>query len=161
GLVCASAGLDGLPYAIVPAGVVGGVRGNGSPRERTRGVRGDGSPREGMSQQSSGARGLRDVLDDPGWPAPALAPGDASPAHPFQGSTERVAALGRRPEREMRGVRLALRRDFDVTQEPAGGREAIAVGEILARNRRPAGPLVLPLDSLNRHVFVSGATGSG
>src|SRR5215472_18038338 len=25
----------------------------------------------------------------------------------------------------------------------------------------PAGPLALPLDSLNRHVFVSGATGSG
>ena len=61
----------------------------------------------------------------------------------------------------MPGVRLALRPDFDVTQESAGGRDALAVGEILDRNRRAAGPLVLPLDSLNRHVFVSGATGSG
>ena len=61
----------------------------------------------------------------------------------------------------MPGIRLALRPDFDVTQEPAAGRAAITVGEILDRNRRPAGPLTLPLDSLNRHVFVSGATGSG
>ena len=38
---------------------------------------------------------------------------------------------------------------------------AIAVGEILDRTRRPAGPLMLPLDSLNRHVFVCGATGAG
>jgi uncharacterized protein len=158
GLVCASADLDRLPYAVVPAGVFGGDRGG---RASPKGVRGDGSPREGMSQQSGGARGLRDVLDDPGFPAPALARGDASAAHPFYASTELVAALSRPPEREIPGVRLALRPDFDVTQEPAGGREAIAVGEILDRNRRPAGPLVLPLDSLNRHVFVSGATGSG
>jgi DNA helicase HerA-like ATPase len=58
-------------------------------------------------------------------------------------------------------VRLALRPEFDVTQEPAPGRETIAVGEILDSSQRPAGPLVLPLDSLNRHVFVCGATGSG
>ena len=35
------------------------------------------------------------------------------------------------------------------------------MGEVLDRSRRPAGPLVLPLASLNRHVFVCGATGSG
>src|SRR5205807_4032140 len=70
-------------------------------------------------------------------------------------------ALSSPPAREVPGIRLALRPDFDVTQEPAATREAIAVGEVLDRTRRPAGPLVLPLDSLNRHVFVSGATGSG
>ena len=83
------------------------------------------------------------------------------PGHPFYASTDLIAALTRPPEREMPGIRLALRPDFDVTQEPAAGREAVDVGEILDRNHRPAGPLVLPLDSLNRHVFVSGATGSG
>jgi uncharacterized protein len=124
GLVCASADLDGLPYAVAPA--------------------------------SEPARGLRDVLEDPGPPGVG-----AAASHPFYASTELVAALGRPPEREMPGVRLTLRPDFDVTQELAGGRDALAVGEILDRNRRPAGPLVLPLDSLNRHVFVSGATGSG
>jgi len=126
GLVCASADLAGLPYALAPA---------------------DGS-----------ARGLRDVLEDPGQ---APAGGDALPGFPFYASTELIAVLFRPPEREMPGIRLALRPDFDVTQEPAAGREVIAVGEILDRNRRPAGSLVLPLDSLNRHVFVSGATGSG
>ena len=126
GLVCASADLDGLPYAVTPVG--------------------------------SPARGLQEVLAEP---TPAPPGGDAMPGHPFYASTELIAALSRPPEREMPGIRLALRPDFDVTQERAAGREAIHVGEILDRSRRPAGPLVLPLDSLNRHVFVSGATGSG
>jgi DNA helicase HerA-like ATPase len=126
GLVCASADLAGLPYAVAPA--------------------------------HGAARGLQEALEDPG---PAPVGGDARPGQPFYASTELLAALSRPPEREMPGIRLALRPDFDVTQEPAAGREAIAVGEILDRSRRPAGPLVLPLDSLNRHVFVSGATGSG
>jgi uncharacterized protein len=126
GLVCASANLAGLPYAIAPA--------NGA------------------------ARGLRELLEDP---SPAPAGGDALPAHPFYASTELIAAMSRPPEREMPGLRLALRPEFDVTQESDAGREALAVGEILDRSRRPGGPLTLPLDSLNRHVFVSGATGSG
>jgi DNA helicase HerA-like ATPase len=126
GLVCASADLDGLPYAVTPA--------------------------------TGAARSLREVLEET---SPAPAGGDAVPGHPFYAGTELIAALARPPEREMPGIRLALRPDFDVTQEPAAGREGIEVGAILDRNRRSAGPLVLPLDSLNRHVFVSGATGSG
>ena len=126
GLVCGSADLTGLPYAVAPA--------------------------------HGATRGLQEVLEDPG---PAPVGGDALPGQPFYASTELLAALSRPPEREMPGIRLALRPDFDVTQEPAAGREAIVVGEILDRSRRSAGPLVLPLDSLNRHVFVSGATGSG
>jgi DNA helicase HerA-like ATPase len=128
GLVCASADLFGLPYAITPAG--------------------------------HAARGLREALEDPDA-AEAPAGGDAVAAHPFYASSELVAVLCRPPEREMPGIRLPLRPDFDVTQETAAGRAAITVGEILDRNRRPAGSLTLPLDSLNRHVFVSGATGSG
>src|SRR5215813_7795624 len=128
GLVCASADLSGLPYAISPDG--------------------------------HAARGLREALEDTDAAEPP-AGGDAVAAHPFCASSELVAALCRPPEREMPGIRLPLRPDFDVTQETAPGRAAISVGEILDRNRRPAGPLTLPLDSLNRHVFVSGATGSG
>ena len=127
GLVCASADLAELPYAVAPA---------------------DGD-----------ARGLPELMQDTG---PAPAGGDALLGYPCYASTELVAALARPPEREIPGVRLALRPDFDVTQEPAAAqREAIAVGEVLDRSRRPAGPLVLPLDSLNRHVFVCGATGAG
>jgi uncharacterized protein len=126
-LVCASADLAGLPYAVAPAG-------------------GD-------------ARDLRELMQDP---SPPSAGGDAALSYPCYGGTELVAALARPPEREVPGVRLALRPDFDVTQEPAAARrEVIAVGQVLDRNRRPAGPLVLPLDSLNRHVFVCGATGAG
>src|SRR5690349_5617817 len=119
GLVCASADLAGLPYAVVPAGSSGGPAG----------------------------RGLPEVLDDQ---TPAPAGGDAVPAYPFYGSTELLAALTRPPERELPGIRLALRPEFDVTQEPTGltgltdatrstgsapGRAALAVGDILDRNR--------------------------
>jgi uncharacterized protein len=104
------------------------------------------------------APGLQDLIDDPACPEHG---GDGALGYPFLASTDLVAALTRPPEREVPGIRLALQPDFDVTQESAGTREAIAIGELLDRGGRPAGPLVLPLDSLNRHVFVSGATGSG
>jgi len=126
GLVCASADLAELPYAVAPAG--------------------------------AGARDLPELMQDTG---PAPAGGDAVTGS-WYASTELLAVLARPPEREIPGVRLALPPDFDVTQEPAAtGREAIAVGEVLDRSRRPAGPLLLPLDSVNRHVFVCGATGAG
>jgi DNA helicase HerA-like ATPase len=126
GLVCASADLAELPYAIAPA--------------------------------SQAAASLPELLADPG---PASPRGDAGLDASFHASTELVAALSRPPEREVPGVRLALRPDFDVTPEQTAGRAAIAVGEVLDSGQRPAGPFVLPLDSLNRHVFVCGATGSG
>jgi hypothetical protein len=105
-------------------------------------------------------------------PAPVLSPGTAGstgptpepggegiPAAPFYGSTELLAALVRPPEAEVPGVRFALRPEFDVTPEtPAGG---IRLGEVLDRNLLPAGPFTISADSLNRHVFVCGATGAG
>jgi hypothetical protein len=111
-------------------------------------------------------------------PAPALAqPGDeVAPESPFFGSTELLAAIARPPESEVPGVRLSLRPDFDVTPEASGAREAtgtreaaqapqaptgIYLGDILDRNLMPAGPFMLPRGSLNRHVFVCGATGAG
>ena len=94
-------------------------------------------------------------------PRPAPAGGDAAPGYPCYAGTELVAVIARPPDREVPGVRLTLRPDFDVTQEHAARREGIEVGEILDRSHRPAGPLVLPAESLNRHVFVCGATGAG
>src|SRR5581483_649113 len=148
GLVCASADLAGLPYAVVPASASGSASASGGPA----------------------SRGLREILDGQ---APVPPGGDAVPAYPFYGSTELLTALTRPPERELPGIRLALRPEFDVTQEPAAltglagprgsgtGPAALAVGDILDRNRRPAGPLALPLAALNRHVLVSGAAGAG
>jgi DNA helicase HerA-like ATPase len=116
GLLCASADLGGLPYALSPA----------RPEENSK--------------------------PEPG--------GDAVPGSPFYGSTALLAALARPPESEIPGLRLALRPDFDVTPEvPAG--PGISLGDILDHNLMPAGPLTLPRDSLNRHVFVCGATGAG
>ena len=136
-LACASVGLAGLPYAIAPV------------------------PGPAVS--------LRELLEDPATATPG---GDALLGSPLVASTELVAALARPPEREIPGVLLVSGPDFDVTQEPPGARgsgaqgsgterQAITVGEVLDRGHRPAGRLVLPLDSLNRHVFVCGATGSG
>jgi DNA helicase HerA-like ATPase len=90
--------------------------------------------------------------------APATEDGSAGSAC---GSTELLAALIRPPETEVPGVRLTLRPEFDVTPDiPASG-AAITLGDILDRNLMPAGPFRVPLRSLNRHVFVCGATGAG
>jgi DNA helicase HerA-like ATPase len=102
-------------------------------------------------------------LDGGASPEPG---GDAVPASPFYGSTQLLAALAQPPGSEVPGIRLALRPDFDVTPEQSvavtpDGPPGIELGEILDRNLRAAGPLVLPRDSLNRHVFVCGATGAG
>jgi DNA helicase HerA-like ATPase len=82
---------------------------------------------------------------------------------PFYGSTELLAALARVPEAEVPGVRLALRPEFDVTPEVAVHEveAGVEVGEVLDRNLVPAGSFRLPAESLNRHVFVCGATGGG
>ncbi|HTR91723.1 MAG TPA: ATP-binding protein [Trebonia sp.] len=128
GLLCASADLAGLPYALSPAA------GNKSA--------------------------------SPSAPAgAALEPGgDGNPAAPFYGSTGLFAALARPPEAEVPGVRFPLRPEFDVTPEgPAAetDAEAIRLGAVLDRNLRPAGPFDVSPGSLNRHVFVCGATGAG
>jgi DNA helicase HerA-like ATPase len=95
-----------------------------------------------------------------GSPTPAAGPGgDGIAAAPFYGSTELLAALVRPPEAEVPGVRFALRPDFDVAPESSVG--GIRLGEVLDRNLMPAGPFAISADSLNRHVFVCGATGAG
>lgn len=134
GLLCASADLGGLPYALSPAA----------------------------------AHLPPPSLPAPSLPAPAATAmepgGDGIPAAPFYGSTGLLAALARPPESEVPGVRFPLRPEFDVTPEgPAAGpdAEAIRLGEVLDRNLRPAGPFTVTAGSLNRHVFVCGATGAG
>jgi uncharacterized protein len=134
GLLCASVDLEGLPYALSPA-----------------------LPPRVQGQQeapisTSDTTVTRDPALDPG--------GDAVPAARFYGSTALLAALARPPESEIPGVRLALRPDFDVTPETPSG-PGILLGDVLDRNLRPAGPLILARESLNRHVFVCGATGAG
>ena len=132
GLVCASADTGGLPYALTPSGCL--------------------------------TKPLPDLLAaPPGDAAPART--DTTAAFPFDASTALLATLARVPEAEVPGVRLVLRPEFDVTVEqpggPEGGGPALELGTVLDRNGRPAGRLSLPAASLNRHVFVCGATGAG
>ena len=158
GLVCASADLHGLPYSLTPAqteaplaraGAGAGFTGNIHPAPAT---------------------GLRVLLDTvPAVEAELEAPddlsdldGEAGPKTPFHASTTLLTVLARTPEREIPGVRLTLRPDFDVSQEGAvDGVASVDLGQVLDRQRMAAGPFRVPLDSLNRHVFVCGATGSG
>ena len=130
GLLCASADLDGLPYAVAPV---------------------------------PGCAGLDQILEGACVAGPD--PDDWAPTSPFHASSRLVAALARPPAREVPGVRFVLRPDFDVTPEPAvvgiGGGPAVPVGTVLDWNRVPAGELAIARTSLNRHVFVCGATGAG
>jgi uncharacterized protein len=77
---------------------------------------------------------------------------------PLNASTEFLAAIARPPSAEVPGLRLGLRPDFDITPETRGD---VFLGEIKDRNLMPAGPLTITTESLNRHVFVTGATGAG
>jgi len=159
GLLCASADLDGLPYALAP---MPGCAGLGEVL--------DGSLVAGHNLPAviGGPPGLA-----PGTQLPPSRARDAdisAPAWPFHASSRLVAVLARPPAREVPGIRFVLRPDFDVTPETAvipdaawagSSDPAVPVGTVLDWNRVPAGELTVPRASLNRHAFVCGATGAG
>jgi DNA helicase HerA-like ATPase len=179
-LVCASANLKGLPYMLAP-----GRRGTAGLRDLLGRLFA-----ETATASRDTARGPTDGPPGGPDPAGAAATEtETAPRSPFHASTGLLAALTRSPDAEIPGLRLALRPDFDVTPEttafsarttpvvagtpptgpgrpgglPDQGRyeSAVPLGQVLDRQRMPAGPLRVPLGSLNRHVFVCGATGSG
>jgi DNA helicase HerA-like ATPase len=153
GLLCASADLDGLPYGLIPS------RGYG-PLEEILDV-----PLTSREGQAPGVEPRRPAVQ----PRGAGPDGDPEPAFPFFGSSAVLAVLARPPAREIPGsARFVLRPEFDTIAETAtagssgqGADGGIVLGELLDRNRMPAGPLALPRSSLNRHTFVCGATGAG
>lgn len=86
----------------------------------------------------------------------------SDPAGAVLAGSPLVAALARTPQVEIPGVRLTPRPTFDVTPEPGpSSGTGLYLGRILDRDLRPSAALRLPVDSLNRHTFVSGATGAG
>jgi len=166
GLLRASTDLAGLPYALLPASraeAPAPARGRPARRppldepelrwvenERARVVA---TNSHQLSPPGSAPAGER-------WPTPQS-------AAPFYGSTALVAALARVPAREVPGLRMVARPQFDLTPEIAtdpaaqAGGGAVRLGEVLDWNRIGCGDLALPQASLNRHVFVCGATGAG
>jgi DNA helicase HerA-like ATPase len=138
-LICASVNLRGLPYALSA-----GAGTSSLPDALTAG-----------RTVPVPAVAAREAVDERDTPAPQS---------PFLGSTRLVAALARAPTREVPGLRFTLRPEFDVTPETAPAvpdASLLTAGLVLDWNRVPAGMLALPAASLNRHVFVCGATGAG
>jgi hypothetical protein len=86
---------------------------------------------------------------------------------PFIATAGALAALAGLPRREVPGLRVLDAGYFDVTSEVGGPdaspaqREGLALGAILDGQDRQVGTFTVPLQTLNRHVFVTGSTGSG
>lgn len=93
-------------------------------------------------------------------------PADGAAA-PFAATAGALAALAGLPRREVPGVRVLDSGFFDVTSESDGAGNAageggeLLLGEILDGQDRGVGSFRVPLATLNRHAFVTGATGSG
>jgi hypothetical protein len=89
-------------------------------------------------------------------------PADGSQV-PFAATAGVLAALTGLPRREVPGVRVLEAGYFDVTSETSrdGAGQSIELGTILDGQDRPVGAFRVPLSSLNRHAFVTGATGAG
>jgi DNA helicase HerA-like ATPase len=112
-------------------------------------------------------------------------------ASPFLAGVDLVAVLMRPPVRELPGIRLLTPYRFDVTPvaaaalpatestpglddapgpvgdggevdggEPTAG-PGVEVGQVVDESLRPVGRFVVPYATVNRHGFISGATGSG
>jgi DNA helicase HerA-like ATPase len=99
-------------------------------------------------------------VNDPADLDRALASGaqGAAARSPFEATSELLASIARPPTDEIPGVRLVTPNTFDVTPEAAGD---IPLGTILDQALGPAGPFTVSRPSLNRHMFVCGATGAG
>jgi hypothetical protein len=81
----------------------------------------------------------------------------------FVATTDLLVALTRPPQREVSGIRVTEPHQFDVTPErPAGAPvSGASLGQVLDASRAEVGQLEVSTESLNRHTFVCGATGSG
>ncbi|MEV8634443.1 ATP-binding protein [Streptosporangium sp. NPDC051023] len=89
-------------------------------------------------------------------------PADGTAA-PFAATAGALAALAGLPRREVPGVRVLDAGFFDVTSEAdvTPGALTVELGSILDGQDRAVGSFKVPLATLNRHAFVTGATGSG
>lgn len=81
---------------------------------------------------------------------------------PFLASSEFLTAVARPPARELPGIRNVAPLVFDVTPEFGGAEpDSLVLGSVLDESLIPVDELRVPHDTLNRHAFVCGATGSG
>jgi hypothetical protein len=175
GLLRASTDLAGLPYGLMPVPAQHAEAPAGNGRNHARPAGGSMLDDPALQWAVAAERQQRTAAVAPYQPAPAppSAPSPEArwpspqPTAPFYASTALVAALARMPAREVPGLRMVLRPEFDLTPEttvPGAGAaagDAVCLGQVLDWNRVPCGDLAVPTASLNRHVGVFGATGSG
>jgi DNA helicase HerA-like ATPase len=77
----------------------------------------------------------------------------------FEATGELLAAIARPPAREIAGVRAVEQVRFDLTPEtPPDG---IPLGDVIDAAGRVVTTMTVSRDTLTRHAFVAGATGSG
>jgi hypothetical protein len=81
-------------------------------------------------------------------------------ASPFLAGTEYISSLVGPPAVEMPGIRLHATNPFDVTPEPSE-EGSIPLGVTLDQAGEAAQTVSATRSTLNRHTFVTGATGSG
>ncbi|MGI5204598.1 ATP-binding protein [Spirillospora sp. CA-108201] len=113
------------------------------------------------SGQGSGT--FAEMLGPGAAPAAARPMGEAEQRFPFTATAGALAALAGLPRREVPGLRVLDAGYFDVTSEtaPASGEAQIELGAILDGQDREVGRFAVPRSTINRHVFVTGATGAG
>ncbi|TCO62849.1 ATP-binding protein [Actinocrispum wychmicini] len=93
--------------------------------------------------------------------ADAMVEQDGVTQVPFLADPHLLTTLAQIPATEIPGIRLVERSTFDVTPEHTTDTEDVLLGQVLDHDGLPAGPLRVGFDTLNRHAFVCGATGSG
>jgi hypothetical protein len=136
GLVCASADLDTLPYALAPETGTG-LEAAAFAADRVSG-------------------GAPTGTGTPAWPFDASSELVAALARPPVRELAGVR-FALRPDFDV----TPEHGPTGLVDEPAGLESGIPLGRVLDRNRADVGELRLPLGSLNRHTFVCGATGAG
>jgi hypothetical protein len=77
----------------------------------------------------------------------------------FEATGELLAAVARPPVREIAGLRVVEQVRFDLTPETSP--DGIPLGDVIDAAGRAVGAMTVSQDTLNRHAFVAGATGSG
>ncbi|ACY96240.1 ATP-binding protein [Thermomonospora curvata] len=111
-----------------------------------------------------GAESLAEALHPIAPPARLRQSGGNDSSFPFPATAGALAALAGLPRREVPGLRVLEAGYFDVTSETAAepaAEPAIELGAILDGQDRRVGTLAVPRSTINRHVFVTGATGAG
>ncbi|WP_433229390.1 ATP-binding protein [Actinomadura formosensis] len=110
-----------------------------------------------------GSGSFAEMLTPGAVPAPVRSMAEPEQRFPFVATAGALAALAGLPRREVPGLRVLDAGYFDVTSEtvPVSGEPQIELGAILDGQDREVGRFAVPRSTINRHVFVTGATGAG